>query len=120
MPRLARRPPTYSHHKPSGQARVRYRGKDYYLGPFGSAASKEAYARLIAQLMSDEPGSPSSPERPADAPPITVSELIARFWAHAQTYYMKDGRPTGEHKVIRCALRPLRKLFGSIPAAEFG
>ena len=47
MPRLVNRPPKYSLHKPSGQAKVRYGGKDTYLGKYGSPESKEAYARFV-------------------------------------------------------------------------
>ena len=39
--------PAYLLHKPSGQARVRINGKDYYLGPHGSADSKARYDDLI-------------------------------------------------------------------------
>jgi hypothetical protein len=35
-------------------------------------------------------------------------------------YRHPDGTPTGEAAVIKCALRPLRRLFGTTPAAEFG
>ncbi len=50
MPRLVNRLPKYSLHKPSGQAKVRYGGKDTYLGPYGSRESKEAYAAFVANL----------------------------------------------------------------------
>jgi hypothetical protein len=35
-------------------------------------------------------------------------------------YYARDGMPTGEHVTIRAALRPLVRIFGDIPAREFG
>ncbi|MGO9916350.1 MAG: tyrosine-type recombinase/integrase, partial [Isosphaeraceae bacterium] len=38
---------------------------------------------------------------------------------HAKRYYRRDGRPTGEHVVIRAAHRPLLDLYGSVPVAEF-
>ena len=41
--------PSYRLHKPSGRARVILDGKQIYLGRFGSAESREAYARLIAE-----------------------------------------------------------------------
>ena len=40
-PAKSRRIPGYVHHKPTGQARVRINGKDYYLGKFGSPESHE-------------------------------------------------------------------------------
>lgn len=42
------------------------------------------------------------------------------FWKHAQGYYVKSGKPTGEIHALRDALRPLRELYGSTAAAEFG
>lgn len=114
MPKLTRKPPAYSHHKPSGQARVRYQGRDHYLGPYGSRESREAYSRLIAEFSRDSP----VPVAPTGGP--TVAEVILAFWSHAQVYYRHpDGTPTGEHLVIRCALKPLRRLYGTTPAAEF-
>ena len=32
--------PTYSHHKPSGQATVRLNGRYHYLGPYGTSAKR--------------------------------------------------------------------------------
>ena len=55
MPRLTRKPPKYSLHKPSGQAKVRSGGRTVYLGKYGSPESKEAYARFIACIPKPEP-----------------------------------------------------------------
>ncbi|MEI8381447.1 MAG: hypothetical protein WCJ09_15070 [Planctomycetota bacterium] len=41
--------PSYTHHRASGQARVRIAGRDIYLGLYGSPESHERYARLIAE-----------------------------------------------------------------------
>ena len=41
--------PAYTHHRASGQARVRIAGRDVYLGLYGSAESRERYARIIAE-----------------------------------------------------------------------
>ncbi|MDA1055828.1 MAG: hypothetical protein O3C40_36015 [Planctomycetota bacterium] len=50
MPRCpSSNPPKYRKHKPTCQAVVRIQGKDFYLGPHGSAASKREYDRLIAE-----------------------------------------------------------------------
>ena len=51
---------------------------------------------------------------------ITVSELIAAYWRHAEAYYVKDGKPTSELSLIKLAMRPLRKLYGRTPTSEFG
>lgn len=44
--------PRYRKHKPSGQAIVTLAGKDFYLGPHGSQASKSEDDRLIGEWLS--------------------------------------------------------------------
>jgi integrase len=52
---------------------------------------------------------------------ITIVELIARFWEHAETYYRKpDGTPTHEIASFRCAFKVLAALYGREPASTFG
>ena len=51
MPRLVNKLPKYSLHKPSGQAKVRFNGKDTYLGRYGSPESKEAYAEFVGSMQ---------------------------------------------------------------------
>ena len=36
MPKLVHKSPALCHHKASGRAKVRYGGKDYYLGAYGT------------------------------------------------------------------------------------
>ncbi len=119
MPKLINRPPKYSLHKPSGQAKVRHNGRTIYLGKYGSPESKAAYARFIANL-------PKPEETPKLAAPIPgasllVGEIVLRFFKHATEYYVHaDGSPTGEHTTIRACLRPLVRRFGELPARDFG
>ncbi len=54
-PNSSRRPPKYCLHKATGQAVVRLAGRDIYLGKFGSDASDEKYAELIARWNSQQP-----------------------------------------------------------------
>jgi len=49
-----------------------------------------------------------------------VQPLILAYWRFAKGYYVKDGKPTKELACMRYALRPLRKLYGTTRAAEFG
>jgi hypothetical protein len=53
MPR-ASKPPAYCKHKASGQAIVTINGKDIYLGDYGSAESRELYAKLLAEVVKPE------------------------------------------------------------------
>src|SRR5262245_40155244 len=121
MPRITKRLPVCRLHKPSGQARVRHGGREYWLGRFGSPEAAQAYAELIATLAGSEaPGADRKPAGPPTLHLLTIAELIEKFWAHSKVYYRKAGKPTGEHKVIRAALRPLLRLFGRELATEFG
>lgn len=113
--------PAYRLHKPSGQARVIVRGEHKYLGKFGSDESRENYARLIAELnASCGPGGFPPAGRETDRPPLSVDHLILAYWRFAKSHYVKDGSPTREIEGIRFALRPVRQLYGSAPAANFG
>lgn len=103
--------PSYRLPKPSGRAVVTIAGKDYYLGVHGSAECRAEYDRLIAEHLAK----PKLPDRP-DEPALTVDELILAYHQHAAQYY--GGAPK-EREKIRLALRPLRRLYGATPAADF-
>jgi integrase len=118
MPRLVHKVPRYTKHV-SGRARVRYNGKTVYLGEYGSPESHEAYAQFIASIP--KPEDEGKPPEPAPGAVLMVGEIILHYLAHAKSYYVHaDGTPTGEHETIRAVLRPLRKLFATLPAREFG
>ncbi len=109
MPRKAQWPPKVTRHK-SGQARVRIRGTDIYLGPFGSPQAKAAYARLVASGGSSGEAPPRTLAEP------TVEEGLARFTAHARTAYDPRGRELGQFAL---AFKPLHRLYGPTPLADF-
>jgi hypothetical protein len=87
--------PKYRHHKGSGQAFVQVKGNRHYLDSFGSAKSKEAYARFVAELAASPVTTPApTPVRSADA--LTVVELADAYWQFCQGYYRKkDGSQSG-------------------------
>jgi integrase len=114
---MPRRVPSYRCHKPSGQAVVTLDGRDHYLGRHGSTESRRAYDRLVAEYLATRARRTAAADPPAD---LTVNELLLRYWDHARSYYVKDGRPTSEPETIRQALRPLRELYGDAPARDFG
>jgi integrase len=108
------RDPKYRKHK-SGQARVTIAGKTYYLGKYGSAESKEAYNRLIAQWRSQNCTLPE----PGDE--LTVNNLLLAYLRHAEEHYRKpDGKPTSELGLVKTIVRLVRSLFGRTAAAKFG
>jgi integrase len=113
--------PRYRLHKPSGRAVVTVRGPDgkrhdVYLGPYNSDESRREYARVVAELA-------SSPAQvgPTPSADLTVNEVLLAFWRHAEQHYRRaDGTQTNELSEYRQTFRPLRELYGHIPAVEFG
>jgi len=75
MPKLTVTPPSYRHHKPSGRAVVTLNGKDHYLGPWQSPASRAEYKRLLAEWMAV-----GQIIVPAEAPVTSI--IIAELLAH--------------------------------------
>lgn len=118
MKTALRRPPSYRLHKPTGQAVVTLNGKDFYLGKHGTPTSRECYDRKVAEwLANNRQVLPHATEHRR----LTIIELIAAFWVYAESYYRNgDGTPTGELDNFRDALRPLKRLYGTLPAADFG
>jgi integrase len=116
MPRLTRSNPRYQHHRASGQAVVTLDGRDFYLGPHGTAASKREYDRLVGEWLASGRRLP----RPAGAGPadLAVVELVARYWRHAKVYY--GGGHGGELGSFRLAIGFLRRLYGRTPVIDFG
>jgi integrase len=62
----------------------------------------------------------STGENTAGPEDITINELLLAYLKHADTYYVKNGKPTSEPTCIRLALRPLRQHYGDTVAREFG
>lgn len=117
MPRSTKSVPRYRKHKASGHAVVTLNGRDYYLGPHGSVASRVEYDRLIAEWLANNR---QLPPNEAPFPCLTINELILAYWHHVEGYYVKDGRPTSEQSNIKQAMKRLRRLYGLTVAAEFG
>ena len=114
MPKLTRSYPAYTKHRASGQAVVTLDGRDVYLGPHGSRASRAEYDRLIGEWL-------AAGRRHPAATDLTVAELAVRFLEHAQTYYRHpDGTPTSELSAYKLPVGVLVRLYGRTPAADFG
>lgn len=116
MPNLKNLSPKYRKHRASGQAVVTLNGRDHYLGPYGTRASKANYDRLIAEWLAngrrlglDQSGG------------LSVVELLAEFFRFAKRHYRHaDGTSTGMVENFRYSFRLLKQHYGTIPAAEFG
>ena len=122
---MTRRTPKLSHHKASGQARVRLGGRDLYLGKFGTPEAEAAYHAAVADWQAtgrvpDRRGR-SSPALAAPAGP-TVNEVILAFWRWAERRYpdREPGKMHGELVGYKSAVKLLRSGWGPTPAAAFG
>jgi hypothetical protein len=108
--------PKYRKHRASGKAVVTLSGKDFYLGPHGTKASKAEYDRLIGEWLANGRSLPA--EHQPD--PTSVNDLCAAYWRFCKTYYVKNGKPTDEQAGVRASIRHLRKRYGKTLAADFG
>lgn len=109
------RTPSYRHHKPSGQAFVEIDGRRYYLGKFELPATKQAYHRLVQEWIAGGYRLPIAAEK------LTILELADAYLDHAAVYYGKPtGGQTSSYSAIEMALRGVLKLYGNVPAVQFG
>src|SRR3954447_1664314 len=105
MPNRSPRQPSYRLHRPTGQAVVTLGGRDIYLGRHGTPESRAEYDRRVGEWLAGgrRPVRPTDPDPAGD---LTVAELLLAYLEHADGYYVKAGRPTGESEHIRRAIRP--------------
>jgi len=116
VPKLLNSLPKYRLHKASGQAIVTLDGQDFYLGPHRSKTSESEYDRLIAEWLANGRRIPQ-----ADKASISVEELLAAFWGHAERHYLgHNGKPTNELNSFRQTMKPLRALYANTSVENFG
>lgn len=117
MPSTSKRKPQLCHHKPSGKAYVRLKGKhgpSTYLGEYGSQEAQDEYDRLIRKWKATHDTDGSRKYY------TTVGELFAEFISYADAYYVRpDGTPTGEATNYRHSCKLLLDQFKYLPAADF-
>ncbi len=93
----------------SGQARIRIRSKDYYLGVFGSEESHKEYARLVALFATSPDALPA-----AKTQSIVISAMILQWHADA----VKWSRKKELEECVRASVI-LDRLYGPTPADQF-
>jgi integrase len=102
----------------SGQARVTFNGKVFYLGPFGSPESHERYATLLRKMMGGE----KVAERPPSAPQATLKlgQLLDKWLAYLDSTgrYRKGGVRTSSRMQAGHVVESLRAVAGSTPVAK--
>ncbi|QEF97910.1 hypothetical protein Mal15_19560 [Stieleria maiorica] len=112
MPKLTTSHPKYRKHRASGQAIVTLDGRDFYLGPHGSRASKLEFDRLILEYLANDRSLPREEEAS-----LTVAQVLNKYRKFAERYYKKNGTPTSEAYAIKTIIRPIRQLYGAIHRA---
>jgi integrase len=113
---VSTRIPKYRKHR-SGQARVTFAGKTYYLGKYNTPGSRQRYKELVNEWLTRTgrfaPETPASPATPGGP---TVNELALEYVKHAEVYYQTNPK---EVEKVKLSIRPLRTLFGRTAAATF-
>ncbi|MBL8793224.1 MAG: tyrosine-type recombinase/integrase [Planctomycetia bacterium] len=114
--------PTYRKHKQSGQAVVTLTDglggrREVLLGPHGTAASRQEYARVLAEWEANGRALVGTPHVSGD---LSVNELILAYWRFAEGYYRKNGAPTSQLNRVQISLKPVKQLYGLTPARDFG
>ena len=108
--------PKYRRHKASGQAVVTLSGKDCYLGPWGSRASRYEYDRIVGEWIQN-----GRRLGQGDACDLAVIEIINAYRKHPDAYYVKNGQRTREAEIIthtlKCFVQP---YYGRAMAVDFG
>lgn len=84
------------------------------LSPDIQAIVSAAVAAALAQAGMTNPPAASKWK------PVTVAELAADYLEFARGYYVKGGKPTGEHTTIGYALRHLVRECGDMQVSDFG
>lgn len=107
--------PKYRKHRASGQAVVTLNGRDFYLGPHGTKASKLEYDRLLGEWLAAGRNLLT-----CSRDELTVVELCACYFKFAKGHYQKDGHSTKVLPGLKCALRYLRERYGRQLATKFG
>ncbi len=109
------RTPSLRRHKPSGLGVVTLSGKDFYLGAWPASQSqppkavRERYDRLVAEWLAN--GRQLMPKGD-----LLVKDVMAAYWKWAEKRYTHST----ELRDLKYTLRPLRKLYASLPATSFG
>lgn len=91
-------------------------GRDFYLGPYGTSASRAEYDRLIAEWLANGRRVPVS----SGPPEISIVELLVRYLTFAREYYSRDGNPTSEYVDMQSISKRLRHLYGTTRVVDFG
>lgn len=110
-----RRVPSLRLHRASGQMFVVLSGRAIYCGKPDDPGTEQRYHQAIAEWMA------AGRQAAADPDALTVKELVARFWVHAEQYYRTETDfRNKELEQFKLAFRPLKELYAETAATDFG
>lgn len=128
-PKPGRRTPKLCHHKATGRAYVILNGRFVYCGRWGTAEANATYDVTIIRWLANGRRlegehaivPDAAPPEPIHGPEgALVKHLVRDFLRHATDYYRRpDGGKSSSIANFKSACRPLRLLYGDLPAAEF-
>jgi hypothetical protein len=96
----------------NGTAYMNFRGRRYFLGPFGSEESERKRRSIVAEV---ETGNHHQSRRVT----VTVLMLVGKFLDYAKCRYQKHGRSTGSYERFRITVKPLLQLYADVSVNEF-
>jgi len=98
--------PALTLHRPSGQGRVYWNGRYYYLGKWGSDDLAVNYRRIVSNVIATGKPVVDEPPRP------TIRQLSERYLDHVRDSFPKS---SGEPAAIARAIRELNMIAGDFP-----
>ncbi len=104
--------PKLRHHTPTGDARVRIKGRDIYLGRYGTEDAERAYRRAIAHLL--EHGDAPPPR--AGSAARRLGDLLDRYDAYAR----RAMSPETHAGCVVPVIDRLRRFAEDLPIESFG
>lgn len=116
MPKVAEgRIPKHCLHKHSGLGYVTLCGEQVYTGKYGTPEAEQAYREHVSRWLANGRKLPvGSSDR------LTVGRIADLYDEHAGGYYRKAGEPTSYRKLVGRVMRDIKRLYGELPARDFG
>lgn len=112
--------PKLCRHKSTGRGYVTdpsTKKEHYFSAPYGTPECEAEYAAWVKALM--ERRTVVASGTPAGTS-VTVGRLIKDYFAFADGYYVKGGKPTTEIDALEQALKPVNVQHGKLCADNFG
>ncbi len=104
--------PKLCRHKATGHAYAKIDGKQVWFGPFDDPTTYEKFGRALAARVGGASGGIESAEAEEISSGMTVNGLADKY----EVFVEQEG---GDVDRAKHAIEPLRRMYGSTPAADF-